>query len=225
MRTCTRCGEVKNLENDYYNDKNGHSGKAGICKNCNRIRLKERRHSHNGITGRIENATKRWSKARKRVHRFSYEQWASHMERKRNASVNHCYYCATELQSTDKKAENFFNLEHIKGITVPRATHSVGNVVPSCRKCNSGKSSKPVTDFLVSEDRPDPELCYVGLADNFIGVDNNGNPLTPIHTEWEENTSTATEAPQIGFCQYLKTFHRNDDTPARRGGAVDGDAA
>lgn len=118
------------------------------------------------------------------------------MVKKRHADIDRCYYTGTPLQSNDKSdASTFLELDHVKPMSAPRSTHSVGNVVPATKAFNNFKRDKRAVEARLTAPEGyglSPVQCYAGFAEGMAGVDSFGNPNVPARIEgWSDGDSPA----------------------------------
>tara|TARA_R110000787_G_scaffold45145_2_gene110125 strand:+ start:141 stop:704 length:564 start_codon:yes stop_codon:yes gene_type:complete len=165
MKTCTKCGESKPLE-DFYKAKLGKDGVEASCKDCvsvckaayyaaNKEKLKARSASYEAANKDRHNATNaRWYAVNKNRKYLTNAAWA-----KANPEKTKLW----EMRRRARKADNGENLvtqgeiaaiiaqpcmacdspapstlEHL--IPVNRGgAHTIGNLAPLCQSCNSSK--------------------------------------------------------------------------------------
>ncbi|MEJ5998318.1 MULTISPECIES: hypothetical protein [unclassified Corynebacterium] len=116
------------------------------------------------------------------------------MVKKRHADIDRCYYTGTPLQSNDKSdASTFMELDHVKPMSAPRSTHSVGNVVPATKAFNNFKRDKRAIEaVMTAPEHLQPIQCYAGFAEGMAGTDCYGNPNAPARIEgWSDGDSPA----------------------------------
>jgi hypothetical protein len=146
QQTCTKCAEEKPLL-DFYKDVRGRNGCMTKCKNCHN-KICSANNKKNPEAGKASAA--RWrknnpekikalnsaTKSRRRKSErqlFSHDDWQSIL-RQYHLS---CAYCGCGVNLT---------MDHVVPL-IRGGRHSVGNIIPACRSCNSSKGGKFIIEW------------------------------------------------------------------------------
>lgn len=202
LRRCYDCNKIKDLEADFSKSKRAPNGRVGECKDCHTVYVRSLRRSHDGRVGRLQQAKYRMKKKGRYVEDFTVDELEAYWSKVLNHDPDTCYYTGIKLQNENKRAADFYNLDHIVPRSDERSEHSMANIVSASHGFNNFKQDKPVmTAYCTAPDEHQPIQCYVGLADGMVGVDGLGAPAVPAVTGWspsehkgepeEMNTSTA----------------------------------
>lgn len=159
---CRVCKQSKNIQN-FSRDKRAKNGHTSICKQCdnnkakkyydenNESRKEYRRRYREQNLEKVSKAVKDWytkhpekidEYAKKRIQRKLQNGLfeISKKELKRLYSSK-CFYCGSS---------EFIQTDHIIPLS-KGGRHSIGNLIPACRKCNSSKGSKFLMEWKISK--------------------------------------------------------------------------
>lgn len=79
--------------------------------------------------------------------------------------------------------------------------------MPAAASYNTYKyDHRAVTRYLNAPEHLTPIASYAGLGDGMAGVDGAGTPLVPAQAVYTDTEDDAVTPPQMGYCQWLKTF-------------------
>jgi hypothetical protein len=147
---CTKCLDTKTIE-DFYKDPRSRNGYMRKCKNChNKIcsaNNKKRPEATKAAAAKwrknnpdkikiLNSATK--SRRRKSERKlFSRKDWLYILRQYRSC----CAYCGGAGDLT---------MDHVVPL-IRGGRHSVGNIVPACRSCNSSKNRKFIVEWRKSK--------------------------------------------------------------------------
>lgn len=207
------------LEN-FYKDYTGNLGRKSVCSECCRAKDRAKRKGPRNLTTaygtRIKGARSRWKEQGKRVEQFSAADLIEYNRKHRKIEPDRCFITGRQLQWEDSNDRStYLNLDHVRGINAPRSRHSKTNIVPMAAVVN--QVYKREGSLLDAWKRTPAELqamCYVGLADGMVDVDKHGNPTVPPLVEWSDSNHEG-EPPQMGFCEYLRTFCVEEEAPTK----------
>lgn len=214
LRPCRQCHEVKVIEL-FPKEPKGNRGRGSRCNQCVALRARQRAHSAEtcSYTGRLESGAKRWRRKGKRVYPVSAARLIQHLKGKLNHDPLRCFYTGAVLQTTDPSdPSTFLNLDHVIPATVPRACHSINNLVPCSAEFNQHKGNqRAVIAVLTAPEHLRSCLSY-SPADKTMFPLEDGISTRAIATEWVA-TESDNPPPQMGYCEFLRTFCTTKDTP------------
>ena len=81
-------------------------------------------------------------KSAKRLSRAYFYKDITFQQAREILSIGRCFYCGSTY---------YLTLDHVVPVSRGGLT-TVANLVPACRRCNSRKSAKPITDIIVQLD-------------------------------------------------------------------------
>lgn len=103
---------------------------------------------------------------------------------------------------------NTRNLDHVEPLSQKgSAGHVSTNIVPCSAAYNAYKHDhRAVKRYLNAPEHLTPITSYAGLGNGMAGVDDFGTPLVPARAVFINTEDDAVTPPQMGYCQWLKTF-------------------
>ncbi|NWO16807.1 MAG: hypothetical protein HLX46_08235 [Corynebacterium sp.] len=212
LRRCYICNEVKSLEDNFYKAPKGSNGRATHCKDCNIQAQRDWYHKDDGLQGALDNGYKRATRFKRRRRRVKADRLLK-VWKKQGIDPWKCFYTGVAL-TREPGHPNTRNLDHKEPLAVKgTAGHVSTNIVPCAASFNRFKHDKVALDaYFAASEEHQPVSVYIGLAPGMVGVDFYGNPLTPVTVEWTESENKGNPV-NMGFCDYLKIFHRENDAP------------
>lgn len=149
-QTCTSCHIEKEL-NEFYKDSRGQLGRMTRCKPCHNKTVisnhQKNPESHTEASKRwrqnnpdkVRMANSRIKAMRRKAERrtISVADWKSVLLQHRHC----CAYCGSAGDLT---------MDHVVPL-VRGGRHSIGNVVPACRSCNSSKNGRFIVEWRKSK--------------------------------------------------------------------------
>lgn len=147
MRTCSKCGETKPLEEFYKDRSKGRDGRRANCRPCHLEQKRRYRAEHPGAE--LEQKRRHYAENRE----WYYERDRRRRARKANATVidfaaadliafwdeldlTGCIYCNADHQHTD----------HLHPLS-REGEHAPWNLRPSCEPCNLSKGAKLLPEW------------------------------------------------------------------------------
>jgi 5-methylcytosine-specific restriction endonuclease McrA len=179
VKACTRCGEVKEFAL-FVKDPAAKSGFKNFCKTCENARHREQ-YEANAEYRRAKARTKyaenpirqleasiKWREANPEKYAAYLHSWYKENPEKikrsrmrRNAKARGAGIClVTEKDIKQMKklpcfycnAVGYIEIDHVVPIA-KGGRHAIGNLVPSCLKCNRSKNNKFVMEWRIWKDK------------------------------------------------------------------------
>ena len=176
MKRCSRCGDVKEL-NQFYKDSRIKNGKKAHCKVCDKVYVRSPQRFKNAAIKRKEN--KNWGNknrkpsALKRKYNPSKKAEYDKKYRSSEKGKSNCKNRKYKYRSLNKDSnfkiedwrkllsgfdnkcaycgsENDMSIDHIIPISKEGTSH-IYNLLPACRQCNRKKGVKNIHDFCSPE--------------------------------------------------------------------------
>lgn len=160
-KTCTKCGVIKPLDL-FYKDSRYRSGRRTQCKTCDSLKAMKWRTNNQG---RWDSYMTKWRIDNKEKSRKTLNEWRirnrerlhQQLHRRRirlqqgsifqiiDKDLNRLYSsCCVNCGSSEN-----ISLDHIVPIS-RGGRHSIGNLQPLCRSCNSSKRDKFMVEWRLS---------------------------------------------------------------------------
>ena len=174
-RRCTKCREIKPLNDEYFGRRDGGKYFTSWCRDCFRIRARivaKRRRTENPegvLAEKRRHATS--EKGRLTKQRQSFID--NHRRRQRHAGrpfqwtdadwrlcleawEHRCAYCDRERRLTQ---------DHFIPINKPDFPGTVpGNIVPACQPCNSSKRDRDPFEWITDQDRLNRIVSFLSAS-------------------------------------------------------------
>ncbi|GAA5155308.1 hypothetical protein GCM10023214_10920 [Amycolatopsis dongchuanensis] len=170
-KTCTTCGETKPLE-EFVRTKRNRDGRTARCKACNRAAVQAHRQRPGYVADENAKGRGRYRRYRADAERGPRVKWAKAISDAKRAAerygVQHVPYTLADLEAVFGPVSQWtctwcgtsegLSLDHVRPLSAG-GPDAVWNVVPACHRpshgtgCNQQKASRPLSEWLSSEDR------------------------------------------------------------------------